>query len=105
MYNRWYMISMAILIAIVITAGCTSFAPNLTPRPPAASPSAVQPGSLQEQSTVSTGTLSLQVDSLAAGSALPDAYTCKGTSESPKVSWGGIPVGTKSLVLILYTAP
>jgi hypothetical protein len=35
------------------------------------------------------------------GSVLPDTYTCKGSGISPAVSWGGIPSGTKSLVLIL----
>ncbi len=43
----------------------------------------------------------IRVDSLGAGSPLPDAYTCKGASESPEVAWDGIPAGTKSLVLIL----
>ena len=52
-------------------------------------------------STTSSGTLSLGVGSLSPGSALPDVYTCKGASESPQVSWSGIPAGTKSLVLIL----
>lgn len=32
---------------------------------------------------------------------LPDPYTCKGASISPKVSWEKIPEGTKSLVLIV----
>jgi Raf kinase inhibitor-like YbhB/YbcL family protein len=41
------------------------------------------------------------VDSLSPGAALPDVYTCKGAGESPKVSWSGIPDGTKSLVLIV----
>jgi len=49
----------------------------------------------------SSGTLILSVDSLSPGSALPEVYTCKGASESPAVSWSGIPAGTKSLVLIL----
>jgi Raf kinase inhibitor-like YbhB/YbcL family protein len=43
----------------------------------------------------------LKVESLAPGSALPDLFSCKGASESPAVSWDGIPAGTKSLVLIL----
>jgi Raf kinase inhibitor-like YbhB/YbcL family protein len=35
------------------------------------------------------------------GSVLADRNTCRGSSESPAVSWDGIPDGTKSLVLIL----
>ena len=53
------------------------------------------------QSATSAGTLTLRVDSLSPGSVLPDVYTCKGTMESPQVSWSGIPAGTKSLVLII----
>jgi Raf kinase inhibitor-like YbhB/YbcL family protein len=41
------------------------------------------------------------VASLSPGTSLPEVYTCKGASESPEVSWSGIPAGTKSLVLIL----
>jgi hypothetical protein len=35
------------------------------------------------------------------GSVLPEVYTCRGTSESPEVTWDGVPAGTKSLALIL----
>ena len=50
---------------------------------------------------MSSGDFTLHVDSLTTGSALPEVYSCKGAGESPAVSWGGIPAGTKSLVLIL----
>jgi Raf kinase inhibitor-like YbhB/YbcL family protein len=43
----------------------------------------------------------IRAASLTPGSALPDVYTCKGASESPEVSWDGVPPGTKSLALIL----
>ena len=43
----------------------------------------------------------IEVGSLAPGSSLPDTNSCKGASESPAVSWDGIPAGTKTLVLIL----
>jgi hypothetical protein len=52
-------------------------------------------------SVSSPGEFTIRIDSLAAGSVLPDVYTCKGASESPEVSWDGVPAGTKSLVLIL----
>ena len=48
-----------------------------------------------------SGTLSLTVDSLSPGAALPEVYSCEGASESPQVSWSGIPAGSKSLVLIV----
>jgi Raf kinase inhibitor-like YbhB/YbcL family protein len=85
-----------IIIVVVISGGCTSSAPS-SPVSPAPS----QPAYQQVSSTTSPGAFTLRVDSLAAGSVLPDAYTCKGASESPAVSWEGIPSGTKSLVLIL----
>ena len=47
------------------------------------------------------GALTIRVASPSMGSVLPDIYTCKGSGESPAVSWDGIPPGTKSLVLIL----
>ena len=31
---------------------------------------------------------------------IPTVYTCKGTNVSPPLSWSGIPMGTKSFVLI-----
>lgn len=48
-----------------------------------------------------SGVFTLNVDSLARGSSLPEVYSCKGESQSPAISWDGIPAGTKSLVLIL----
>lgn len=45
--------------------------------------------------------LTIRVGLLARGDVLPDVYTCKGTGDSPPISWSGAPVGTKSLVLIL----
>jgi len=53
------------------------------------------------QSVALSGTLTLTVDSLSPGNSLPKVYTCDGSGESPEVSWSGIPVGTKSLVLIV----
>jgi len=66
-----------------------------------ASPVPGQPGYQQPPTSTSSGAFTLNVGSLAPGSALPEVYSCKGASESPAVSWDGIPTGTKSLVLIL----
>ena len=60
-----------------------------------------QPGYQQNPSAAPSDNFTLTVDSLAPGSALPEVYSCKGAGESPAISWGGIPAGTKSLVLIL----
>jgi Raf kinase inhibitor-like YbhB/YbcL family protein len=95
--HNYRVVFAAIIIAIwIISSGCTSPSPQQTPATPALAQSPDQ-----TTSASTPRTLTIRVDSLAAGSELPDAYTCKGTSESPEVSWDGIPAGTKSLVLIL----
>jgi hypothetical protein len=67
---------------MVLVAGCLAPtpAPSVTPAP---------------------GSLTLHIDSLNPGDPLPQVYSCTGSNESPEVSWENIPVGTKSLVLIL----
>ena len=86
----------AIIVTGIFFCGCVS------PTPPSAPvhPSPGQPSNIPTSSAPS-GPLTIRVDSLVAGAILPDAYTCKGKSESPEVSWDGIPPGTKSLVLIV----
>jgi|GEM_PF-5693375 len=32
---------------------------------------------------------------------IPNLYTCEGDNQSPPLSWSNIPVGTKSLALIV----
>jgi Raf kinase inhibitor-like YbhB/YbcL family protein len=87
----------AVLVVIgMFFCGCVSTSPGQTPVNPV-------PTQLSDQVTSVTpsGVFTIRVDSLVAGSVLPDIYTCKGSSESPAVAWDGIPAGTKSLVLIL----
>jgi len=101
MHIRWFMLSAVILSACLIFGGCTS---NTSPSSaPSSSGTAQMVPSVQQpvQSAASSGTLTLSVDSLSPGIALPKEYTCDGAGESPKVSWSGIPAGTKSLVLIV----
>jgi Raf kinase inhibitor-like YbhB/YbcL family protein len=90
-------ILLAALAVIATGAGCIS--PSqvspVTTKP--AGPAAAMTGSPAAES----GTFALRIDSLAYGAILPDLYTCTGSSESPEVSWSGIPEGTQSLVLIL----
>ena len=95
MQIRSSLLTLAVLITIICSAGCS--APQQSPSPL----SAAQTASLPMTSAASLGSLTLTIDSLDPGSTLPDVYTCKGASESPEVSWSGIPAGTKSLVLIL----
>ena len=95
MHIRWFMIFALLLSGFMISGGCTSSTS------PSGSSQPVQPGQQPAQSAAASGTLTLSVDSLSPGAALPDVYTCKGTMASPQVAWSGIPAGTKSLVLIL----
>jgi phosphatidylethanolamine-binding protein (PEBP) family uncharacterized protein len=96
MDNLRSMLSAVILIALLISCGCNSVAPS---HPPSESPAPEQ--YQQTPSSAQSEAFGLNVGSLAPGSVLPDVYSCKGASESPAVSWDGIPAGTKSLVLIL----
>jgi len=83
-----------LIVLILLSSGCStpSHSPALLPPSPSET---LSPGSGSPKE------FSLHIDSLASGSILPDHYTCKGSSESPAVSWEGIPDKTKSLVLIL----
>jgi Raf kinase inhibitor-like YbhB/YbcL family protein len=101
MHNRWLIPAAVIIIALLLSGGCTSTAPSPVTPSITVSPAPAQPAYTQAQSPVSSGTFNLKVDALAPGSVLPDVYTCKGVSESPEVSWNGVPSGTKSLALIL----
>jgi Raf kinase inhibitor-like YbhB/YbcL family protein len=85
-----------IIIIVVLAGGCISSAPS-SPVSPAPSKPADQGAS----STAPPGAFSIRAASLVPGSVLPDVYTCKGASESPEVTWDGVPAGTKSLALIL----
>jgi Raf kinase inhibitor-like YbhB/YbcL family protein len=96
MFKRWFVMSAVILWMLMASGGCTSITP-VSPQPPAPSTATYVPA----QSLPPLSALTIRVDSLDAGSFLPDIYTCKGSGESPAVSWEGIPPGTKSLVLIL----
>jgi hypothetical protein len=85
-----------IIIIVVLAGGCISSAPS-SPVSPAPSKPADQGAS----STAPPAAFSVRAASLVPGSVLPDVYTCKGASESPEVTWDGVPAGTKSLALIL----
>jgi len=95
------MLFAVILSALVIFGGCTTTTSPSSVQPPSVTSQPTQSGQQPAQSAGPSGTLNLTVDSLSAGAALPEIYTCKGEGKSPKVSWSGIPDGTKSLVLIV----
>jgi Raf kinase inhibitor-like YbhB/YbcL family protein len=95
MYYSSHALSAICLCVLMVIGGCTS----ITPISPQSPPLLTTPGS-PPPLTLSSA-LTIRVASLSMGSVLPDIYTCKGSGISPPVSWGGIPPGTKSLVLIL----
>jgi Raf kinase inhibitor-like YbhB/YbcL family protein len=86
-----------LLVASIIFGGCTSpiISDSSVPVPSATSSAPAIPAVGSSLGFI------LNVASLTPGSMLPDVFSCKGSSESPAVSWDGIPSGTKSLVLIL----
>lgn len=87
-----------VLTAVVVTAGCSVPSSLQTST---ATPSTGMPNEMPGSPAVSGGSFGLHVDSLEDGAVIPDIYTCNGAGESPKISWDGIPAGSKSLVLIL----
>lgn len=91
---RWILLPVLMITIFAIVGGCVS------QQSPPAAPSPSAPPS-PDPAPASSGPLTLHVDALTPGSVLPDRFTCRGAGESPPVSWGGIPEGTKSLVLIL----
>ena len=97
MHKCWIAGVSILLILTVVISGCTSPASSGTSVP---APSGTLLSS-PEKTPESSGGLTLTVDALTPGAALPDSNTCKGASQSPGISWDGIPSGTKSLVLIL----
>jgi Raf kinase inhibitor-like YbhB/YbcL family protein len=96
MHNCRFLLLAVLIVAGVISGGCTSPAPSSFD-----SPSPSTPANQQTGSTVPSETFMIGVASLLPGSVLPDVYTCNGASESPAVAWSGVPNSTKSLVLIL----
>jgi Raf kinase inhibitor-like YbhB/YbcL family protein len=96
MQIRWFILSAAIFTVVMLSGGCTSLN-STSPQSPATLTTINSP----IPSLAPSGTFIIRVGSLNSGSVLPDVYTCKGASESPAVSWDGIPPGTKSLALIL----
>lgn len=96
MHTRRPVFPAVIIIIVVLAGGCMSSVPS-SPVSPAPS----QPADQGASPAAPHGAFSIQAASLSPGSVLPDVYTCKGASESPEVTWDGVPAGTKSLALIL----
>jgi Raf kinase inhibitor-like YbhB/YbcL family protein len=45
--------------------------------------------------------LRIKSEAFSDGATIPAPFTCSGANQSPPLSWAGVPVGTKSLALIL----
>ncbi len=46
-------------------------------------------------------TISISADGFKEGETIPEEFTCEGRNISPRLSWKGIPSGTKSIALIM----
>ena len=96
MHHRRSAILVTIIVIVVVISGCTSSVPS---SPVTSAPS--QPANYQGISSAPPAAFTIRAASLSPGSVLPAVYTCIGASESPEVTWAGVPAGTKSLALIL----
>ena len=85
------------VIALIVFSGCTGTSPSA----PGSSASPVRTVTPVMTVSPAAGTFTLTVDGVPADSALPQQYTCTGSSQTPGISWAHIPAGTKSLVFIL----
>lgn len=99
--NNPFIVVLTFFIVVATAASGCSTAPSAPSSMPSV-PSPVMSQPSQQDTNIATDSgLVLQVESLLPGSILPSVSTCNGASESPGVSWDGIPLGSKSLVLIL----
>jgi Raf kinase inhibitor-like YbhB/YbcL family protein len=97
MHNRWIVL-LTIVIVFILAGGCASPSPQGPPQP-SQTPSPPSPSITG--TPAGPGTFVLRVANLNQGDPLPDAYTCKGASESPQITWDNVPAGTKSLILVV----
>jgi Raf kinase inhibitor-like YbhB/YbcL family protein len=88
--------SPCLMVVLILLCGCT--APDT--RPPDSNSSPVN-ASIQTLIAAVSENFTLAVDTVAPGAALPQEFTCTGSSLTPGVSWANVPSGTKSFVLIL----
>jgi Raf kinase inhibitor-like YbhB/YbcL family protein len=54
--------------------------------------------------TPEAAAFALHLEAFEDGGVIPDRYTCRGSNESPAVSWTGVPPGAQALVLVVYDA-
>jgi len=96
MQKRW--LTYAMVIVLVLVAGCTTSSTPSSPQSTTQSPGPAAPAT----NTPGSSTMTVHVGSLNPGDPLPAMYTCAGSSSvTPPVSWENVPPGTQSLVLIL----
>jgi len=77
------------VLATVFVTGCTENVKNTSSPSPAAS-----------TATTKMKTIELTSPALTAGGLIPPAFTCTGKNDSPPLSFGAAPEGTKSLAVI-----
>ena len=97
MHNR-NIVSISIIIVFILAAGCISSSPQ---NPQSASQTPLAQSPIITGTPAGPGVFVIRVENLNPGDFLPDAFTCKGASESPQITWDNVPAGTKSLVLIV----
>lgn len=62
-------------------------------------------GGINGGSTTGTTNFILTSPVMIEGGAMPGEHSCDGHAGSPPLAWSGVPVGTKSLALVMTTIP
>jgi Raf kinase inhibitor-like YbhB/YbcL family protein len=84
----WRMVMPALFVAALASCGASNRAANQT-----------QGGGAVENATLTK--LRLTSDAFQNGQAIPAHHTCDGANQSPPLSWGEPPQGTKSFALVI----
>lgn len=106
--------SFLIIATGVVLSACTMAAsayvtkPGSSPSAPSVStPAPVAEGnsSLTAEPSLNDPNFVLSSPEVIDGGMLPREYTCDGSSATLPLEWSGMPTGTKSLALVMYTIP
>ena len=113
MKNHLSALFLIVAIGVVLCA-CTMAASVPVAKPVSAQPSPPMPApakspevnsSQADGITLKASTFVLTSPEVVEGGMLPMEYTCDGNSATLPLEWSGVPVGTKSLALVMYTIP
>ena len=109
-YDLSVRVAVVVLLALVLT-GCTegvsgtavptpaSMEATSPARPPLPRPEPTQEGTSMPTDTTPSAPFALTSPAFSDGAAMPGRYSCDGRDVSPPLTWSGVPLGTKALLL------